>query len=131
MGRFREGYKLFSTNTTLGWKVINRISAEKGEEMVRNRMGRQVLNTEKKLIGYQMFDSTLKPVPVITDSLPSSTVLSRAETEAVVGLRGESRTAGMGEIQRIKRIAEGRRDMDLVESSCAKFAAFIPQRATA
>lgn len=131
MGRFRtysagskHEFKLFDTNTTLGWKVIRRISEDHGEDMVLRRKARHVVNSEGKHIGYQMYESALRPTPVVQDSKPSCTSISKREMEANAGLFGLSRTASMSEAQRIKRVARGRPEMDLVEAARVKLDAY-------
>jgi len=54
-------------------------------------------------------------------SSPSNTAFSRAEVEAIAGLRGKSRTMRMSEQQRKSRILRNLIPEDLIESAQRKF----------
>jgi hypothetical protein len=130
-------FKLFAGHDDCPSIVLRRISEAHGERMVRDRKARHVINGEGKMVGYQMFESALKPEPVMEpSSQASSTAFSRAELDAIAGAHfkggenlageyghpGRSRTAGMSEEKRMKRMAAGLRPVDLVEAAQAKLA---------
>lgn len=110
-------YDLYSATGPLGVRRIRKVTAKTGDEMVRERKARLVhYNGEYvfQLLSDQQREALAK------QSQPSSTAFSSAEREAIVGIRGESRTCGMREPERLKRMAKGLSDMDLVEASRAK-----------
>ena len=70
-------------------------------------------------LGMRLMRSAMDPT-----ARPSSAVLTRAEVEAAIGMRGRSNTLGMSEHQREQRVRAGRCAEDFVERSVAKLAAF-------
>lgn len=110
----------------LGPRVIRTISYSAGEAMVKQRKAERVYDprNDGKLVGYLLLHGEPAKPPIMRESEPSSAAFSRAEVEAIAGMRGDdhgrSRTANLPERIRVARTMKGRRDMDLVEAAYEK-----------
>ena len=129
-----KAFGLYSDNRNEIPKIIRRISGEKGEELVRTGRATRIENDEgTAVLAYQM---TVRCVPaarqleravVLRSSPPSCTAFSRAEIDALAGTKfrdGRSRTTGLSDIERARRVLNGQRDEDLVEAAQNKFAQY-------
>jgi hypothetical protein len=105
--RIRSSSQLhvYSPWTNLGWRVTRTIDIGEGEAKVRCGHFRHVHDENGKVVGYQ---------PVIevqvssssTPSDPSRAALGRGEMRAAAGLMGSSRTAHLGELDKLSRVDE-------------------------
>lgn len=123
MAKFRvrdnRGMLLFDTNITLGWRVVRDVSFAAGEAKVESGEWQRVYDAAMNHIGYQPMKGE-KPIDEGIPSIHSCASISRSETEINAGLRGESHTAGMVEMERSRRIARGLMPEDKVERVVAK-----------
>lgn len=102
-GNIGANYLLFAAETTLGWRVVRRVSGAQGEEMLARGQWRDVYDASGNHIGYQVIASYKTDLEILSGS--SSCSITAREIELNAGLRGRSRTAGMSEEQRISRRA--------------------------
>lgn len=125
---------LYSANVSLGAKVIGRLSSRKAEELVRCGFAIRI-DLSDGTVAYQE-----REYLVFDADIPRSTIaaLSRAEVEAIAGRHfkggenlngnygppGRSRTSGLNELQRAKRVLKGLPAEDFVERSEAKLQAW-------
>jgi hypothetical protein len=125
----RKGFDLCSSGVGRQERVIRRIPFEEGEEMVREFRARRII-VDGELKGFQLCSH---PGPaahlrraLFANRLPeaaratSSAAFSKAEVDAIAGLRGESKTEGLTDEQRAERILRGWRGEDVVEASRKK-----------
>lgn len=140
MGRRRSkssqrGFDLLSSGVGYSERTIGRITSVEGEAMVRGGRAVRILHVDTNVVaGYQLcavpapnkspgfLRDKQRPVvvPAAAGSDASSAAFSRAEVDAIVGLRGESRTAHLSEEQRAQRILRKWRGEDIVESAQQK-----------
>lgn len=125
LNRIHNRFQLCSPGGPLGPRVIRTISYSTGESMVKERNAERIYDPreEGKLIGYLLLRGEPAKAPIMRQSEPSSTAFSRAEVEAIVGMRGDdgrSRTIGLPERIRVARTVKGLREMDLVEAAQEK-----------
>jgi hypothetical protein len=99
--------------------VIRLVSYHKGEDLVRAHRAKRVYDSEDNLAGYQMLSHDPEP-QILRSSNPSSCAFSLAEVEAIVGIRGESRTEHLPEYRRLSRLQRLLPEMDLVEAAKVK-----------
>lgn len=129
--RFRKRtpkFQLCAAVGAIGMKVVRRVSFEEGMKLVDEKKAERVFgHGDVSVIGFRMLPertSSQVIVVVAPESRPSSAGISRSEVEANAGLRGVSRTASMTEEQRKYRIGRGLPEMDLIEASRHKVAAY-------
>ena len=106
---------------------LRRISGAKGDRLVRDQKAIRYDDPETgRCLGYELLEHA--PLPkvetkhaAIPGELPrSEAMFTGAEVEALQGFHGRSRTERMNEDERLKRIASGLPEMDLVESAKMK-----------
>ena len=114
-------FDLYSAGGPLGVRKIRRVTAKVGDALVRERKA-QLIQFGSEFVFQLLSDGQRAVLP--KEPCPSSTAFSNAELEAIAGIRGESRTTKMNEPQRLKRIAKGLGDMDLVEASREKLSVY-------
>lgn len=121
-------FKLYSDDTHVKPRVVNRISGERGEEMVKAKEAIRVESDGGKIIAYQMCIRPPRAQEIVERCPnPTSAAFSRAEVDAIAfsGFRdGRSRTASMSATERAARVRSGRRAEDLVERSMQKLAVY-------
>lgn len=106
--------------------MIRTISYSTGESMVKERKAERIYDprSEGRLVGYLLLRGEPAKPAIMRESQPSSTAFSRAEVEAIVGMRGDdegrSRTVGLPERIRVARTIKGLREMDIVEAAQEK-----------
>jgi hypothetical protein len=123
-------FPVYSADTTLGWRVVIRITREQGERMVEQGSAYRVEDSFGKHIGYQKAGA-----PQVSDkalpSLASSASITARESEANAGVCGESLTENMREDKRVNRLHSRTGKVlpaeDMVERARAKVAAFNPR----
>lgn len=99
-----QEFILFRATSSLGWAISKRISYDKGERLVDQRVARRVDDEYGKHIGYQPCEPSeaKDDAPVVR----SSPAISQGEILANAGTAfrlGGSRTAKMSEAMRISR----------------------------
>lgn len=95
---------IFPPDTTLGWRVVGRVSSAVGDKKVANGEWRRVNNELGEHVGYQALATfqTDKDLP----STPSSCSITVRQVELIAGTafkHGKSRTLGMPEEKKICR----------------------------
>jgi hypothetical protein len=110
--------------------VLRRIGYARGEQLCDRKIAARAYDLENKHIGYWELEVPMpeeKPEqPAEAEAIgsaPSSNVFSRAENEAIAGLRGRSRTERMQEDEKAKRVHPRTSRLepeDLVELARAK-----------
>jgi len=117
--------KLWSAPGPLGTKVIRLVTVKKAEEMIEQGKAWMRYDGLGDWVGLQLCHPNQPTQIVIEESRVSSSVLSRAEVEALTdGI--ESRTASRSQAWRDAKAARGHRDMDLIEAARIKLEAFRP-----
>jgi hypothetical protein len=118
--------RLISTELAVNW--VNRGEAElvggRGAYAVRLVAGASEMGEVRT---EALADRKAAQVSTERDARFSCNVMSRIETEAIVGLHGASKTKGMGDWMRDQRVRVGLEAEDLVERAQNKFPAFVPQ----
>lgn len=121
-------FKLYSDDTNPTPRVINRISGERGEGMVKAGEAIRVESGGGMIIAYQKCIRAPRAQEIVERvSPPSSTAFSRRENDAIAGSRfrdGRSRTMGLTSAERSERVRSGKRSEDLVECALNKFAVY-------
>lgn len=98
-------FHVYAAETILGWRVVQKASGSRGDEMVARGLWREVCNEQYEHIGYQVLVPGMSK-DVIMPSQPSSTGIARHEMEVNAGAcmsGGGSKTAGLQEDKRISR----------------------------
>jgi hypothetical protein len=123
------GYLLFDTNTSLGWRSIQRTSFAHGEEKVAQRQWRRVNDEHGRHVGYQ----AMHHAPSFSNgdallAIPSSMAsISMREMHANAGLMGRSATASLSDDARERHFNRRRlvpEFEDFVERAIAKVQEF-------
>jgi hypothetical protein len=127
MKPFKESrnFLLFPARTTLGWRVIRRVSFCEGETRVRTGDWRRVLDSvSRDHVGYQVCAPEMSRGDYEIPSAFSPASITAREAQINAGLMGESRTARLSEDKR----AERRVMEDRVERVRAKVVEFGRRR---
>jgi hypothetical protein len=98
---------LYSTNTVLGWRVIDQVPIELALEKVALCKWRRVFYADGEAAGFQPLTETPArsvKVPFSLDGSPATITL--AEVKMNAGLYGRSHTRGMPEFKRLTRHAK-------------------------
>jgi hypothetical protein len=107
--RVRRRLTLYSYGGEL---LLDNVAREQGLRMVREEKWVALRDAETKdIIGFQYracrnMTASLERVPCEAIAKVSSRAISHAEREALLGLRGESRTASMSEERKLKLMAD-------------------------
>lgn len=97
-------FDLYSADTSLGWRVIKKVSSAVGEQQVVQGKWREVYDAYDCHIGYQILAVLWQNKE--QSSRPTSCVIVQREMLLIAGRafkKGRSKTAGMTEEQRITR----------------------------
>lgn len=104
---------LYPAETVLGWRIIRRVSLDKGLEHEQRGVWRRVLDpVTLELIGFQMIAAKVERGDRDLPTTRSCAAIPAREMELNAQ---RSRTAGMSEDRRQERAAAGRRPEDAIE----------------
>lgn len=125
--RARKHFHLYHSQTTLGWRVIQKTSFEKGESKVAAGVWRRVVDELGVHVGYQILSSAAHRVDLDLASRPQpvSITMRQMEINALQGFAdGKSRTVDLTEEQRMERTARGLDPEDETERITRKVQVF-------
>lgn len=125
---------VYAEECVLGWRLIRRISFERGERMVDAGVAERCFDDSGRHVAFRVINRGRER----SASPNSPTAITMRECEIYAGRcfpRGQSRTARMSEVQRLTRInpRDGRRlpPEDAIECVTAKVSAVLAlQRAS-
>lgn len=106
----RKRFLLFPSVVATGWRVVRRVSLERGlREEERGNWRRVLDQTGGNLIGFQMIEPEASRGDVEILSIRSMSAITFSDIMTNAGLRGASRTARMNDEQRaMSRVPEDR-----------------------
>lgn len=122
-------FELYSAPCVLGVRFIRRIGVKEGDTLVDAGKAKLIFSEECGRYVYQLVAEPDNGASKRTEDVSheSSSVLTKIETEAVVGFFGESKTAGLSDAQRRILRDLNQETHDFVERAQVKLRAFDPR----
>lgn len=100
-------FNLYSSNTVLGWRVIDQVPMELAVVKVALKKWQRIFYADGELAGFQPLTEASAPPAKVAFSLDGSpATITLTEVKMNAGLYGRSHTSGMPEWKRIGRHAK-------------------------